>query len=147
MRGARYQADAAADGILAAHWLSVAAERSLAAVAFEDALRDLDAARTVLRDDNTKAMVGVLEMRARALRGLARIDDALAALAEALDIAPTGRQRDEVLRARACLKLDLFRGREAIDDLEPLLAHARQADDRRNEVALLLLRSRGLYIL
>ena len=51
------------------------------------------------------------------------------------------------MRARARLKLDLFRGREALDDLEPLLANARQAGDRASEVELLLRRSRGLYIL
>ena len=52
-----------------------------------------------------------------------------------------------MLQARARLKLDLFRGREALADLEPLLASARAAGDRAREVELLLMRSRGLYIL
>ena len=65
-------------------WLVCAAERALDALAFEDALRDLDAARTVLPAGDAEGAVRVLRLRARALRGLARIDDALAALAEAI---------------------------------------------------------------
>src|SRR4029077_15561068 len=40
----------------------------------------------------------------------------------------------------------LFRGREALADLEPLLVGAHEAGDRAREVELLLMRSRGLYI-
>ncbi len=108
---------------------------------------DLDCARTVLPADDVEGAARVLRLRARALRGLARIDDALAAFAGALAIAPAGVERDAVLQARARLRLDLFRGREAIDDLDPLLARARESGDRAREVELLLMRSRGLYIL
>src|SRR5262245_8741418 len=142
-----YQAGAAAEGKRTARWLLRAAERALNALAFEDALRDLDASRTVLPADAAEGIVRVLGLRARALRGLGRIDEALAAFAEALDIAPSGTERDAVLQARGRLELDLFRGREALADLEPLLARAREAGDRVHEVELLLMRSRGLYIL
>jgi predicted ATPase/class 3 adenylate cyclase len=143
-----YQAGAAADGSArTVRWLVCAAERALDALAFEDALRHLDAARTVLPKNDAEGAVRVLRLRARALRGLARIDDALGAFADALALAPSGSERDAVLQARARLKLDLFRGREAIADLEPLLDRARAAGDRAREVELLLMRSRGLYIL
>lgn len=143
-----YQAGAPAAGSQRTFaWLVRAAERALDALAFEDALRDLDSARTVLPPGDAVNAVRVLRLRARALRGLTRIDDALAALAEAVAIAPSGAERDAVLQARARLKLDLFRGAEALADLEPLLASARQADDRGREVELLLMRSRGHYIL
>jgi predicted ATPase/class 3 adenylate cyclase len=142
-----YQAGAAAPGERTARWLVRAAERALDAVAFEDALRDLDAARAVLPADDAEGAVRVLRLRARALRGLARIEDALAAFAAAIQIAPSGAERDAVLQARAQLRLDLFRGREALADIEPLLASARAAGDRAREVELLLMRSRGLYIL
>jgi predicted ATPase/class 3 adenylate cyclase len=142
-----YQAGAAADGKRTATWLARAAERALDALAFEDALRDLDEARTVLPAGAIEDAVRVLRLRARALRGLGHIDDALATLATAIEIAPTGTERDAVLQARARLKLDLFRGREALEDLEPLLARAREAGDRAREVDLLLMQSRGLYIL
>ena len=143
-----YQAGAAADGSQrTVGWLVRAAERALDALAFEDALRDLDAARTVLPPGDAEGAVRVLRLRAHALRGLTRIDDALAALAEAIAIAPSGAQRDATLQARARLKLDLFRGQEALADLEPLLASARAAGDRAREVELLLMRSRGHYIL
>src|SRR5262249_30975477 len=96
-----YQAGAAADGRRTARWLVMAAERALDALAFEDALRDLDAARTVLPPDDAAGIVRVLGLRARALRGLARIDEAFAAFAQALEIAPSGAERDAVLQARA----------------------------------------------
>ena len=142
-----YQAGAAADGGRTACWLTQAAERALDALAFEEGLRHLDAARTVLGDHYTEHLARLWRLAARALRGLGRIDDALTAFAHALDVAPPGAERDAVLRARAQLRLDLFRGTEALADLEPLLARARQADDRSGEVDLLLMRGRGLYIL
>ena len=142
-----YQAGASAPGERTARWLLRAAERALDALAFEDALRDLDRTRTVLPAGGGEGMVALLRLRARALRGLGRIDDALAALAAAIEIAPSGEERDAVLQARARLRLDLFRGHEALADLAPLLAHARAAGDRAHEVELLLMRSRGLYIL
>jgi predicted ATPase/class 3 adenylate cyclase len=142
-----YQAGAAAPGERTASWLVRAAERALDALAFEDALRDLDAARTVLPENEVEGAMRILRLRARALRGLVRLDEALATFAEALQIAPSGAERDAVLQARAQLELDLFRAGEAIDDLDPLLTRARQAGDRTREVELLLMRSRGHYIL
>jgi class 3 adenylate cyclase/tetratricopeptide (TPR) repeat protein len=141
-----YQAGAAADRERSGRWLLLAADRALDALAFEDALRDLDAARTVLPDDHAEGGAKILRLRARALRGLARIDEALEAFAEAVEIAPEGAERDAVLRARARLKLDLFRGKEAIDDLEPLRDRARTAGDRQTELELLLMYCRGLWI-
>lgn len=142
-----YQAGAAAGGSeRTAHWLLRAAERALEALAFEDALRDLDAARTVLPANDSAGAVRVLALRARALRGLARLDEALDAFAEALQVAPAGAGRDAVLEARARLKLDLFRAPEALDDIATLLDDARATGNRASEMELLLMRSRGLYI-
>src|SRR5262249_47522416 len=62
-------------------------------------------------------------------------------------ISPSAGDHDAVLQSRARLKLDVFRAREAIVDLDSLLVRARQANDHVREVELLLLRSRGLYIL
>jgi class 3 adenylate cyclase/tetratricopeptide (TPR) repeat protein len=142
-----YQSGAAAGGNeRTAHWLLRAAERALEALAFEDALRDLESARTVLPAKDVAGAMRVLRLRARALRGLARIDEALDAFAEALAIAPAGTEREAVLQARARLKLDLFKAREALDDIAPLLADAQATGDHTREMELLLMRSRGLYI-
>jgi predicted ATPase len=141
-----YQAGAAADRERTGRWLLLAADRALDALAFEDALRDLDAARTVLPGDHAEGGARILRLRARALRGLARIDEALEAFAEAVEIAPEGAEREAVLRARARLKLDLFRGKEAIEDLEPLRERAHAAGDRERELELLLMHCRGLWI-
>jgi tetratricopeptide (TPR) repeat protein len=89
-----YQAGAAADRERSGRWLLLAADRALDALAFEDALRDLDAARTVLPDNHAEGGAKILRLRARALRGLARIDEALEAFAEAVEIAPEGAERD-----------------------------------------------------
>lgn len=140
-----YQAGGMASGERTVGWLRRAAERALEALAFEDALRDLDQAGGVLAAVAVDAALALL--RARALRGLGRIDDALAALTAAIHVARSDEERNAVLQARAWLMLDLFRGREALADLEPLLANARAAGKRAREVELLLMRSRGLYIL
>ena len=141
-----YQAGAAAPGERTARWLVRTAERALDALAFEDALRDLDAARTVLPDGEAEGAMRILRLRARALRGLVRLDEAFATFAEALQLAPSGAERDALLQARAQLKLDLFRGPEALADIEPLLAAAQESGNRAREVELLLMRSRGLWI-
>ncbi len=142
-----YQAGAAAPGARTAGWLVRTAAQALDALAFEQALGDLDRARTVLPNDDLEGAARLLRLRARALRGLARIEEALAAFAAAIATAPAGTERDASLQARARLRLDLFRGREAIEDLDELLARARAAGDRAREVELLLMRSRGFYIL
>jgi class 3 adenylate cyclase len=142
-----YQAGAAADGQRTAGWLTRAAERALDALAFEDGLRALDEARTVLPVEHTDQLARLWRLAARALRGLGRIDDALTAFLRALEAVTEGPEREAVLRARARLRLDLFRGTDALADLEPLLARAREVGDRPSEVELLLMRSRGLYIL
>ncbi len=100
------------------------------------------------RPSDAEGAVRVVRLRARALRGLGRVDEALAALSRCLAVAPAGAERDAVLQARARLQLDLFRGRDAIADLDPLArADARESGDRAREAELLLMRSRGLYIL
>ena len=141
------RAGAAADGGRTANWLVRAAERALGALAFEDALRALDDARSVLPEHEVEGAVRVLRLRAHAFRGLGRIDEALVDLGHALEIVQSDADRDAVLTARARLKLDLFRGHEAIADLDSLLVRAQRAGDRAREVEILLMRSRGLYIL
>jgi len=142
-----YQAGSAAPGERAARYLVMAGEHALQALAFEDALRNLDTARTVLPETDAGGHARALRHRALALRGMGRTDEALAAFAEALALAPTGPDRDGILYERAELHLDLFHGREALADLEVLLERSRQSGDRPLELKVMLDIGRAHYIL
>lgn len=139
-----YGAGAAAPAERTLSALRRAAERALASVAFEDVLRYVAWAEEVEDEGARAAFEG---LRARALRGLGRMDDALASLARALERMPAGPDAGELLHQRARLLLDLFRGGEARDDLLPLLERARAASDRERELRLLLDLGRAEYIL
>jgi len=136
---------AAVDRTLAA--LYRASERSLASLAFEDVLRHVEWAEEVADGEDAAAVIPFAALRARALRGLGRVEDALASLGQALERAPTGPERDAVIHERARILLDLFRGAEAQEDLTPLLEHARQAGERERELQILLDLGRAYYIL
>jgi class 3 adenylate cyclase/tetratricopeptide (TPR) repeat protein len=142
-----YQAGAAADAERTARYLVLAGQRALEALAFEDALRNFDAARSLLPVTDHPAHARLLRHRALALRGMARTDQALAALAEALALAVAGADRDAILYERARLHLDLFHGRAALEDLQVLLDHARQSGNRPLELNLMLDLGRAHYIL
>jgi class 3 adenylate cyclase/tetratricopeptide (TPR) repeat protein len=142
-----YQAGAAADGERTARYLTLAGQRTMTALGFEEALRHFDAARTVLSPDDREGQGRLLGLRALALRGAARIDDSLTTFAEALELVPEGPVRENVLYERSRLLLDLFRGREAEEDLNALLAHALDAGDEKRELEVLLSLGRANYIL
>jgi class 3 adenylate cyclase/tetratricopeptide (TPR) repeat protein len=142
-----YQAGTAAQGERTANYLVMAGERALQALAFEDALRNFDAARTLLPEQDRAAHARAVRYRALALRGTGRADQALAAFAEALKLASAGADRDAILYERADLQLDLFHGREATEDLQVLLAHARESGDRRLELDVMVDLARAQYIL
>ncbi len=142
-----YQAGSAAESDRTARYLIIAGERALQALAFEDALRNLDTARTVLPEADGAGHARALRHRARALRGMGRADEALAAFAQALTLAPAGPDHDGIVYERAELHLDLFHGREALADLEVLLDHARQSGDRPLELNVILDLGRANYIL
>jgi tetratricopeptide (TPR) repeat protein len=142
-----YSAGAAADGERTARYLTLAGQRAIAALAFEDALRHFEAVRTILSPDDRESQARVLRLRAQALRGAARMDEALETFAEALESAPEGTERESIQYERASLQLDLFRAREAIEDLESLLVRARDAGDEKRELDVLLALGRAHYIL
>ena len=95
-----------ADSARTARFLIMAGERALQALAFEDALRHLETARTLLADVDNSGQARVLRLKALALRGMGRTDEALAAFGQALPLAPAGPERDGILYARAELHLD-----------------------------------------
>jgi class 3 adenylate cyclase/tetratricopeptide (TPR) repeat protein len=138
-------AAAPADRTLAA--LHRAGERALASLAFEDVLRHVEWGQEVADEDDVAARAQLAALRARALRGLGRVEDALAALGDALERAPEGPARDAIVQQRARLLLDLFRGGDAREDLTPLLESARERGERERELEILLDLGRAHYIL
>jgi tetratricopeptide (TPR) repeat protein len=129
-----YQAGAAAESERTVRFLLTASQRALDAVAFEDALRLLDMAADVTPPDDRPACARVQFLRGLALRGAARIEDALAALAQGLALGEDVEGHAALLLQRAALLVDLYRGGEALEDLEHLLEIARTADDASLEL-------------
>jgi class 3 adenylate cyclase/tetratricopeptide (TPR) repeat protein len=140
-------AGAAAEPERTAHYLELAGRRTMAALAFEDALRHFDEARNVLPEEDRDGRGRLLGLRALALRGAARIEDSLEAFAGALELLPDGAERAGVLYERSRLLLDLYRGGEAFESLEALLAHALAAGDEPRELQALLGLGRANYSL
>ena len=140
-------AGAAAPPERAAHYLEHAGRRALAALAFEDALRHFDEARSVLPEEDREGCGRLLGLRALALRGTTRIEDSLEAFASALEVLPEDAERASVLYERSRLLLDLYRGGEAFESLEALLAQALAAGDQTRELQALLGLARANYSL
>ncbi len=124
-----YQAGAAADPERTAKHLLTAGQRAIDAVAFEDAMKLLDMAVEVATEDDRTSLARVQFMRGLALRGAARIDDALAALTAGLALGEDVEGYVPLLHQRAALYVDLYRGAEALPDLEKLLAIAQANSD------------------
>ncbi len=131
-----YQAGAAADPERTAGFLVTASQRAIDAVAFEDALRLLDMAVEVVPAEGRVTLAHIQSMRATALRGAARIEDALGALAEGLALGEDLDAFAELLHQRAALLVDLYRAGEALADLERLLTIAQEAGDKPLELTI-----------
>jgi hypothetical protein len=130
-----YQAGAAADGARTARHLVTAATRAIDAVAFEDALKLLDMALEVALEDDRDALARIHALRGKALCGIPRIDAALAALATGLDLVRDVALEAELLHQRAQLNVHLYRGADALPDLDRLLVIAREGRDGPLELA------------
>ncbi|MGH6909423.1 MAG: ATP-binding protein, partial [Phenylobacterium sp.] len=142
-----YQAGAAAQSERTVRFLLTASQRALDAVAFEDALRLLDMAADVTPPEDRAACSRVQFMRGLALRGAARIEDALASLAQGLALGEDVEGFASLLHQRAALLVDLYRGGEALGDLEHLLEIARAAGDAPLELEAQRLLASAHYLL
>jgi tetratricopeptide (TPR) repeat protein len=129
-----YQAGAAADPERTVRYLLTASQRALDAVAFEDAMRLLDMTAEVAPADDRPTLARIQIMRGLALRGAARIEDALAALSAGLALGDDVEGYVQLLHQRAALYVDLYRGAEALPDLEKLLSIAQTNGDKPLEL-------------
>ena len=143
-----YHAGSAADHLRTVHHLSVAGERAIDALAFEDALRQLDLALSVLEEqDEAQTRARLQGLRSRALHGAERIPDSLVALKLAVQLAPTPAAKDEFTFQRCNMLLEIWRGSEALDDLEGLLVRARESGDAQRELSVQRSVARAYYVM
>lgn len=143
-----YLAGSAADHARTAHHLRVAAERAIDALAFEDALRQLDLALVVLEEQGDAATRARLQgLRSKALHGAERVTESLAALELAVSLAPTIPEKDDYRLQRGRMLLDLWRGAEAIDDLERLQIRAHESGDAARELDVQSAVARAYYVM
>jgi tetratricopeptide (TPR) repeat protein len=142
-----YQAGAAADASRTFEFLSLASQRALDALAFEDALNQLDMALEVIEPDAFDGLGRVQAMRGLALRGAARVDDALAALAEGIALGEDVANHVDLLLQSSGLLVDLYRGAEALAPLERLLEIARSRADLHLELQAQALLGKAHYSL
>jgi class 3 adenylate cyclase/tetratricopeptide (TPR) repeat protein len=138
-------AGSAAPGDRTAGALVAAAKLNMDALAFEDALRQLDHAVSLVGESG-----GRFELRrtqAQALRGAGRVDDALAVLDEELGRASTSEHEITLRLQRVELLNDQYRAAEGLADVDALIAAAAEADDPELEIAVQLARGRAYYIM
>ena len=120
-----------------------AADASVA-LAFEDALRYLDRAESYTDSD----LHVIDSMRAQALRGAGRMQDALDVLAGALSRPGTAEDSLTDLRfQRTKLRLDQYQAADALDDIHAVLAASREANDVTGQTEALLALGRARYIM
>lgn len=124
-----YQAGAAADSARTVRYLVAAGRRAIEAVAFEDALKLLDMVLEVMEAGDSDELARLHALRARALCGVPRIDEALEALAVGLGTAAEPDVVAELLLQRAQLNVHLYRGGDALPDLERLQTIAQERGD------------------
>jgi len=79
-----YQAGTSAAAVRSSSFLALAARNAVAVGAFEEVLRDVDSELLLLPADKTRERAEALAMRAEALFGVGRMDDATAAWTAAL---------------------------------------------------------------
>jgi predicted ATPase/class 3 adenylate cyclase len=142
-----YQAGALADGSRTAQYLLLAGERARGASAFEEAIKLFETAETVLPSGDSATLGTICYSRGMALRGSGQMDKALIAFQHSIDLLPSGKVQDRSIQARANLLLDLYRGHEAVHDLEKLLSRARETGDKTLEMESLLDLGKAYYII
>ena len=142
-----YRAGQSADRPKTAGLLRQAGEQALASSGFDDALVQFDRAFEVLEPGDADGRAELHRNRAIAMRGLARIEDALGALASGMAITQDKAIRRQLLADRGQLYVDLFRGNEAKTDYTELLALATEDGDAPMRLVAREGISRSLYVL
>jgi tetratricopeptide (TPR) repeat protein len=127
--------------------LSQAGDTALSSSSFDEALTQFDRVLEVMTSDDSDGRAEIHRKRSKALRGLARIEDSLSALATGMVNAKDPQTSGRLLADRGWLYVDLYRGKEAQSDFAALLELATEQDDASMELDALEGMSRALYVL
>jgi len=122
-----------------------AAETNMGVLAFEDALRHLEHAASLVGAG--EGWFDLMCTQARALRGAGRVDDALAVLDAELGRTADPAQEITLRLQRVQLLNDQYRAAEGLADVDALVVAAAAADDPELEIAVQLARGRAYYIM
>ncbi len=140
-----YQAGSGADAERTVHYLSLAAERAHEALAFEDAIRYLDQAVTVIQDAELGDAHDLQLRKAQSLYGAGQIDDAVALLSQTADKVSDQAERDPITLQRVEMLTDVYRGHECVEELEAMVDRARASADQQLELNGLRWLGRAYY--
>ncbi len=142
-----YQAGSGADRDKTAHYLMLAGERALQSLAFEDALRLIESAIEVVPEHSIEITAKLFVAKAAALCGIGRIDDSLASYSKATELIDDDLMCDDIILERCKMLLDVWRGSEAVEDLEALLGRKKANSDQARELDTLVWMSRAYYVM
>jgi len=126
------------------NYLCLAAQRALDSLAFEDALKRVEAG---LEFAEGEAAGRLHRVRGMALSGVGRIDEAMATYDEAIALAETADDADAIILTRCRMLLDVWRGSEAVGDLERLLEREQAQGDRPGELEARRWLARAYYVM
>jgi tetratricopeptide (TPR) repeat protein len=142
-----YQAGAGADPEKTVHYLMLAADRANDALAFEDAVKYLDSAIDIVPELGNDTHARLLSRKAVSLQGSELVEESIACLHDAVEVADSIDLEDELILQRCKMLLDIWRGHEAVEDLEKLLTRAKTGSDRHKELEAQRWMGRAYYVM
>lgn len=143
-----YHAGPAADRARTSHHLTLAGERAIGALAFEDALGQFDLALSALGEEGEEELRARLQaLRSKALYGSELIAQSLEALTLAISVSRLPETKDQYILQRCWMLLDIWRGKEALLDLEALLKRASEDQSPERELLVLPAVARAYYVM
>jgi tetratricopeptide (TPR) repeat protein len=124
----------------------LAADRANDALAFEDAVKYLNSAIDIVQARGNDTYARLRSRKAVSLQGSELIEESIASLHDAVAIADSIDLEDELILQRCRMLLDIWRGHEAVEDLEKLLARTKACSDRHKELEAQRWMGRAYYV-
>ena len=142
-----YQASTGADPKKTVHYLMLAADRANDALAFEDAVKYLESAIHIFPALGNDTHAQLLSRKAVSPQGSELVEESIACLHDAVEIADSIDLEDELISQRCKMLLGIWRGHEAVEDLEKLLARSKAGNDRHKELEAQRRMGRAYYVM
>jgi len=140
-----FQSGSGADEEKTVHYLTLAADRAQDSLAFEDAVRYLDQAITVIQDAGGDNQENLLQRKANALYGSGRVDDAVSVLNQSESLAVEQSERDQIILQKAEMLVGVYRGHECTSELEGLMGRVEKTGNQALELEVSRWLGRAYY--